>query len=1032
MEFNQNIMLSRKQQLEKLVKHYTNFKEQGRLDLSSEETIRTWINELLAIFGWDVKDTSAVLQEKILSKKEKARVHAINSTSTRPDYTLKIGNQKLTFLDAKALTVNLKTDKKSAFQIKSYGWSIAAPCSFITNFEEFIIYDCSYRPTENQPADYGRIYLTIDNYIEHFDILEQHLLRTNIINGELQKIYSSKVKKSEKTIDTLFAEELSDFRVSLANNIWQNNQALITNDIEELSYLTQVIINRILFIRICEARRIEKEGLLQEFQTIGFWNQFKNSSYYDFYEHYDGPLFDRVHIFHKIEVTDEVFKSLLELLYYPSPYRFDVIPTKLLSDIYEIFLAKKLIIEDGMVKETLKLEYIKSKGAVSTPQYLVEDLLKRTILSTTLMENGIDEIFNTKILDFACGSGIFLVEIFDYIEQQLIRCYRDNPNTEYKELFFQEEGEIALTIEGKRQIINNCIYGIDIDPEAYEVAKMSLSLKVIDNLDYFENYQELGLFGSKILNSVGENIKCGNTLIGFDIMEKYPHIEKDESQLLRTNPFDWNSPEGFEEVFQTKGGFDFIVGNPPYVEVKNYNERYPIMHRYIKEQYETTQNGKIDLSIPFIERGISLLNPQGKMGLIVQSRWFKTDYAKKIRHYITSNNLLAQVINFESNAIFKGRITYIASLILSKEAKEEIVFKKISQEREELPSTLRELPPYELEKSYFETIPSEAFNQNPWNFEDSKLLAIKAKLLKKFGTFGAFATVRVGIQVLWDKAYHIKVKSINKNGTLTGDTGLEKDITIEIDACRPLILNRQFYPFCEDKTDTYVIFPYEISNGKSNSILFERFNYTYPLTGQYLNKYKNTIESNVNTHHRTDGWHLFTRANNHIAIYPKIMIPMTSNDTFANVTFNPLNYCDNANMFFIDIEDKSQTNLYAIAGLINSTLFSVLARSIALAQQNGYFKFNKQFIEPIPFPKETFQTNPTLIAQTAKLSQTIQTKQEQYKNAIPRQKNILKKVLNNLWEKLDESIFDLYELTQDERTFFINKGRNIDRVEVLN
>jgi len=85
-------MLSRKEQLEKLLQQYTNFKKQGRLDLSSEETMRTWINDLLAIFGWDVKDTSAVLQEKILSKEEKAKVHAINSTSTRPDYTLKVGN----------------------------------------------------------------------------------------------------------------------------------------------------------------------------------------------------------------------------------------------------------------------------------------------------------------------------------------------------------------------------------------------------------------------------------------------------------------------------------------------------------------------------------------------------------------------------------------------------------------------------------------------------------------------------------------------------------------------------------------------------------------------------------------------------------------------------------------------------------------------------------------------------------------------------------------------------------------------------
>ena len=1021
-------MLSRKEQLKELIKEYKKFKRDGRLDLSSEETIRTWINELLAIFGWDVKDTSQILQEKILSKEEKKKLQEINSTSTRPDYTFKVGNQKLTFLDAKSLRVNLKKDKKSAFQIKSYGWSISAPCAFITNFEEFVIYDCTYTPTEIQSADYGRVYLTIDEYIEYFDILDQHLLRKNILNGGLQKLYSKNLKKSAKTIDTLFAEELSTFRLLLANDILENNRVLIDNDLEKLSYLTQVIINRVLFIRICEARRIEREGLLQEFYNLGFWTQFKNSSYNDFYEHYDGPLFERIYLFEEMEVSDEVFKSLLDLLYYPSPYRFDVIPTKLLSDIYEIFLSKKLIIYNNCVGEELKLEYIKSNGAVSTPQYLVQDLLKRTIVAEKLIDKGMDEIFNTKILDFACGSGIFLIEIFEYLENQLINCYKRNPNSKYRELFFIQEQDIALTIEGKRYIISNCIYGIDIDPEAYEVAKMSLSLKVIDNLDFFENYQELGIFGKKILKSVGENIKCGNTLIGLDIMDKYPHILEDEKQLFRTNPFDWKSLEGFKEIFQIKGGFDFIVGNPPYVEVKNYNEVYPLMHRYIKEQYKTTKNGKIDLSIAFIERGISLLNPQGKMGLIVQSRWFKTTYAKKIRQYITSNSLLSQVIDFKANNIFKNRITYIASLILSKEPKSKIIFKKISQSVEELPSTLRELPPYELDNRDFDTIPSEALNQNPWNFEDSKLLTIRAKLLDKFGNFGAFATVRVGIQVLWDRAYHIKVKSINQNGTLTGDTGLQKNVTLEIDACRPLILNRRFYPFCKDETDTYVIFPYKIENGKSTPILFDEFSKIYPLASAYLNSCKERIKSSVETSPDKE-WHLFTRANNHQRIEPKVMIPMTANDTFANVTFNPLNYCDNANMFFIDIEDKSKINLYAIAGLINSTIFSVMARSIALAQQNGYFKFNKQFIEPIPFPKEAFKNNLSLVSQIAEISQTIQQNQEQYRSSTPRQKNILKKVLNNLWNRLDETIFNLYELNQEEREFFLSKGRNVDRVD---
>ena len=203
------------------------------------------------------------------------------------------------------------------------------------------------------------------------------------------------------------------------------------------------------------------------------------------------------------------------------------------------------------------------------------------------------------------------------------------------------------------------------------------------------------------------------------------------------------------------------------------------------------------------------------------------------------------------------------------------------------------------------------------------------------------------------------------------------------------------------------------------------------MAGTYLNSHKETIQNSVDTF-ENDEWHLFTRANNHQRIEPKVMIPMTANDTFANVTLNPLNYCDNANMFFIDIADKSKNNLYAIAGVINSTLFSVLARSIALAQQNGYFKFNKQFIEPIPFPKAIFENNPTLVSQIAELSRTIQEKQETYKNAIPKQKNILKTILNGLWNKLDEFIFDLYELNQEDREFFLSKGRNIDRVEVLN
>ncbi|KQK26415.1 hypothetical protein AR438_06500 [Chryseobacterium aquaticum] len=1027
-------MSQRKQQLAELVQRYLGFKEEGRLDLSSEETIRTWINELLSIFDWNVMDTSQILQEKVLSTQERDRLGEISSTSTRPDYTFKIGNQKLTFLDAKATSVNIATSNSSAFQIKSYGWSILAPCTFLTNFEEFAIYDCTYIPNQGQQANLGRTYLRIEEFVENFDVLEAHLLKSNILNGALDKLYSDTLKNvssiQKLSPDLVFAKQLSGFRLSLAKNIVERNNELISNNSELLAYLTQVIINRIIFIRICEARRIEREGLLLTFKETGFWREFKNSSYNDFFEHYDGPLFDRISDIQDLEIDNIIFEELLNLLYYPSPYRFEVIPTKLLSDIYEIFLSKKLIVEDGEVFEKLKLEYIKTNGAISTPQYLVQDLLKRTIVKESLTMRGLEGISKTKILDFACGSGIFLIETFDYLQDIFTNYYIENPSEDFSHLFFQNSDLTTLNIAGKRHLISNCIFGVDIDPEAVEVARMSLSLKVVDNPEYYENYQEIGIFGNQILNNVGKNIKCGNTLVSTDISTKYPQITTDHEQLFRTNPFDYNSVDGFSEIFNTKGGFDYIVGNPPYVEVKNYNLEYPFMHLYIKDEYETTKNGKIDLAVAFIEKGISILNEKGKIGLIIQKRFFKTNYGYDIRKFIGSNNLLSQVINFNSTKIFKSRTTYIALMILDKSKPDIINCYNALSEVSELPFELNSIPEVENEGQNFTQINSSDLTSDLWLIEDPDVLDISIDLMKVHSKFGDFAAVRGGIQALWNRAYHVSVSSLNDNGTISGKTHIEDDVILEIDACRPLITNEGFYPFRDDTTQTYVIFPYDIIDGEKIPIPFAEYDNRYPLVGEYLKRNEALIKDNVQTK-LDDNWHLYTRENSHERIFNKVLLPMTSNDTYATVTKNPLNYCDNANMFFIDLPDKTDINLFAVAGIINSTIFSVLARPVANPQSGGYFKFNKQFIEPLPFPKENFNSNIILVTEISVLAQTIQQTQEQYKHSSPRQKIILKGRLSECWANLDSKVYQLYNLTVDQISFFNERGRNIDRLEIL-
>ncbi|AKB71836.1 Eco57I restriction-modification methylase domain-containing protein [Methanosarcina mazei] len=1020
----------RMNKLKALVDKYLEYKSKGLLESSSEQTIRDWLQEFLCIFGWDVRNTSQIIQDKKLSPSEIDRLESISSTNTKPDYTFLINHKKVTFLDAKSTDVNIKDNAEVAFQIKSYGWSVMAPCAFISNFEEFAIYDCTYIPERNQSPKLGRIYLTIDNYLENFEILDNHLYKKNIFADKLNLLYSKSLEGNrqikKQTLDYTFANELSLFRLKLANEILINNKETILNNVESLSYITQIIINRVLFIRVCEARGIEEENLLKRYYEKGFWETFKESSYFEFYDHYDGPLFEKNKLINNLMIPNTVFESLLNYLYYPSPYRFDVISTRLLSDIYEILLSKKLEINGDLVTAKLKSEYTKNKGAVSTPQYIVQDIIRRTISKDKLLREGIDKLFENKILDIACGSGSFLIEAYDHLENIFLELYITGDDPNYDKYFVKQNGICILNLEGKKSIIENCIFGVDIDFEAVEVTKMSLCLKVVDSTEHISEYSDIGFFGKKILSKVGENILCGNSLVPSDILDTFPSIRDQREEYMKTNIFDFNTVESFKKVFDKKDGFDYIIGNPPYVEVKNYNTDLRFMHLYIKNKYISAQNGKVDLSIPYIERGLELLNDKGKIGFIVQKRFFKTDYGKHIRKLISEKNLVSTIIDFSSTSIFRSRITYVALLFLDKTQPKRFLYKSVESDIDTLESDLRS-----LNDSDCSTLSSSFLSSAPWNFSDIELLYIKSELLK-YGTLGDFVNVKVGVQALWDRAYHTRPEKIN-DITLEGKSQLEDNFEIELDACRPLICNEKFYPFRNDLPDVYVIFPYDVdSSGNVKSISFSEYSHKFPLAGEYLLRNKDCIKENVETYQDSETWHLYTRCQNHGAIYPKVLIPMTSLDTYATVSISSSIYCDNANVYFLEAENKNEDSLYALASIINSTLFSVLARSIANPQTNGYFKFNKQFLEPIPFPVANFKNNyKNIVSELAHLSLMIREEQSKYIISSPSQRRSIISLLNNYWNKLDDLVYDLYELNDSQKNYFQSKGRNISRVQCL-
>lgn len=1012
-----------KVRLSALVKDYNNVLKTANKVWVSEETVRTWLNDFLAVFGWDVRNVNHVRQEAVLAEKERIRLASINSVHRRPDYTLLSGADIKSFLDAKSLDVDIFSDKAAAFQIRSYGWSARVPCAFVSNFAQLAIFDTRNKPDLFQDAAHGVVQIRMDEYLDKFDLIFDHFWRGNVIEDKLRILYKMSSKDGWKTLDRQFMGVLSDFRQRLAVELNKANAALVSEE-AALNYYVQVIMDRIIFIRVCEAKGIERNERLREFQRSaeGFWRAFRKSCYMEFHNHYDGAMFERDTKFGLIELTDDVFARFIDELYYPSPYRFDVIPVNVLAGIYEEFLGRRLTISAGKVKVVLKGEYVKTKGAVPTPEHIVRLVCRETLPSEAKIM--LDELLDSPILDPCCGSGTFLLACYDYLERRFIAILKDKEELQqiYEDLYFvDDEGNWHLTIPGRRLLVVKCLFGVDIDEAAVEVTKMSLALKIVDGT-CITTWVSLGANGERILRDIAANIKLGNTLVSLSqgITVKQAH------DLCAFDP-----ASAFPAVFRRKTpGFAYVVCNPPYVETKYYKKAQPLLHKYLAKNFRAFE-GKADLSVLFIERCISLLAETGKAGFIVQRRWFKTDYGRSIRNIINSQKSLERLIEFEATDIFPGRITYVAVIILSKQPHEHLQYRLVAGNGEEV----RKLCDLDGESSCQAQIGCVEV-QHPkanssWDFDTTGVGALYGKLLGLHGAFGDIPGLEIkdGIQALWKKAYHfMNVRFIN--GVAAGKNGFGETAEIEKELLRGIVYNKEFYPFMKVEPDAWCLFPYK--GASSDAILYSDLKSHYPLAYKYLEANKKKIKNKVKCR---DGekWHTFTREHNH-GLYnvDKIIVPMTAKDTIATYADgkNGL-YMDNANVWFVTIDKASQKLMKAVAAIINSTTFSVLAKQKTNPQSGGYYKFNKQFLFPVPFPWGRLIGYSTAMTRLAVLYDNIQALEEAWLAENTNHRELIGQQIDKRWQELDSAVDRLYGISKDDKLLIYGIGRTVSRIALL-
>jgi len=652
-----------RQKIKELVDRFrTNIDVYKKSTYNETQVRREFIDPFFEALGWDVSNKQGFAEQyKEVVHEDTIKV----GRSTRaPDYSFRIGGQRKFFVEAKKPAVNIKEDVSPAYQLRRYAWSAKLPLSVVTDFEEFSVFDCRIKPNPNDKSSVGRIaYYTFDEYLDSdkFDAIYDVFSKDAVLKGGFDKYAeSTKGKKGTAEVDSEFLKEIESWRELLAKNIALRNPDV---SIYELNYAVQKIIDRIIFLRICEDRAVEPYGQLQTKAESGdvythLLNHFKLAE-----SKYDSGIFnfDTDRITQGLRIDDRVLKTIIQSLYYPkSPYEFSVLGVEILGNVYEQFLGKVIRLTAGhQAKVETKPEVKKAGGVYYTPQYIVEYIVKNTV--GKLVEGKTpEEIAKIKILDPACGSGSFLIGAYTYLLRYHLDWYVSNEPKKHKEAVFQvRENEWYLTTAEKKRILLNNIFGVDIDPQAVEVTKLSLLLKVLENesRESIDQQVKLGLEG--VLPNLADNIKCGNSLIGPDFYGAgQQETLFDEAEMRRVNVFDWHDDrKGFGGIMKG-GGFDCVIGNPPYGMIIERDNK-----AYFEKQYETPE-GRFDKYELFIECGIKLLVKNGFLSYIIPSPLLSNLYARKLRKFLLEKVLIREITNFGMD-VFPNPTIHTCIIVLS-------------------------------------------------------------------------------------------------------------------------------------------------------------------------------------------------------------------------------------------------------------------------------------------------------------------------------------------------------------------------------
>ncbi len=601
--------------LKHLIERYNSNKDLKDFAGNEKQISRSLIEPFLRdVLGWDIEDPSEVKVE-------------VPASGKRVDILVCLNGVTQFIIEAKSLTQDIVDSTEFYKQTISYAHSKEKTFAILTNFKYFIILRCDVEV--DNPLKAAIKIVNIGSYDgENFDLLYNFSKEIWVEKGEENALYFKLANyKRRIKLDVQLLEDLKEWRQSIINNLIRHprhNKYDFSNEKEKYYVEEEVqrLIDRLIFICYAEDKGFvdpEFKSLIEQkkdrYAESPQWLLGKIRELFKrYWADYNSDLFKEGDC-DKFFIEDGIILKILSDLRMPKdrlPYDFASIEADILGKTYENFIGH-VISGEKRLKEKESKGKRKSEGIYYTPTYIVDYIVRNTV-KEYIKGKSIALINKVRILDPACGSGSFLIKAFDALVEECEKIRK-------------------LTYDEKKYLMLNCIFGVDKDERAVDICKLNLSLKLAER-------------GQK-LPALHNNIKCGDSLI-------------DNKEVAGYKAFKWE--EEFKEIMQN-GGFDVVIGNPPYVKSRDAIN--------IKERDFIQNNGKFisavgmwDLYIVFVELGLKLLKDKGNFSMIIPDTIGEAEYTQKLTDLILNAYNLYQIDFFPNIYVFekvgvKNKIIFI-------------------------------------------------------------------------------------------------------------------------------------------------------------------------------------------------------------------------------------------------------------------------------------------------------------------------------------------------------------------------------------